>query len=128
MFVRIKLVHKKGGRMLPYAYLCESEWSGGKAKQKILAYLGRLDLGVWNRHDVVFDECKQCGVKENLVTDHVVPLFAGGFNTLDNVQVLCKKCNVLKHYEDKKKYEMHGMFHDLIELYKTKTKNAQEDG
>lgn len=37
--------------------------------------------------------CKQCGSTENLEIDHIVPLARGGSNELDNLQILCKKCN-----------------------------------
>jgi 5-methylcytosine-specific restriction endonuclease McrA len=38
-------------------------------------------------------ECKYCGSTENLEIDHIIPLAKGGTNELDNLQILCKKCN-----------------------------------
>ena len=36
--------------------------------------------------------CLCCGNPE-IVYDHVVPLSMGGTNTIDNIQLLCSKCN-----------------------------------
>jgi 5-methylcytosine-specific restriction endonuclease McrA len=37
--------------------------------------------------------CKYCGSTESLEVDHIIPLARGGSNELDNLQILCKKCN-----------------------------------
>ena len=37
--------------------------------------------------------CLACGTTSNLTIDHIVPLVKGGSNTIDNKQVLCKRCN-----------------------------------
>lgn len=39
--------------------------------------------------------CRRSGVK--LTADHVVPVTAGGPNTIDNIQPLCKPCNSKKY-------------------------------
>jgi len=44
---------------------------------------------VWNRDRGV---CVQCGSKENLKFDHIVPISKGGSNTHRNVQLLCEDC------------------------------------
>jgi 5-methylcytosine-specific restriction endonuclease McrA len=41
--------------------------------------------------------CLCCGGKLDLVADHVVPLFKGGGNSIDNIQPLCRVCNSQKH-------------------------------
>jgi len=41
-------------------------------------------------------QCKLCHTREHLVFDHVVPFFNGGTNTVDNLQVLCRICNMRK--------------------------------
>ena len=41
-------------------------------------------------------QCAHCGSREHLVFDHIVAYFNGGDNTVDNLQVLCRICNMLK--------------------------------
>lgn len=40
--------------------------------------------------------CKRCGTTERLTIDHVIPLARSGSNELDNLQLLCRKCNSAK--------------------------------
>ena len=40
--------------------------------------------------------CVKCGSKKNLEIDHVVPLARGGSNRLENLQLLCQRCNRMK--------------------------------
>jgi 5-methylcytosine-specific restriction endonuclease McrA len=37
--------------------------------------------------------CKKCNSIEDLQVDHIIPLAKGGSNDLDNLQILCRKCN-----------------------------------
>ena len=41
--------------------------------------------------------CRQCGYKgEYIEYDHVIPRSKGGQNTVENIQLLCRKCNLRK--------------------------------
>lgn len=50
---------------------------------------------VWKRDK---GQCVQCGSKENLHFDHIIPFSKGGSSiTAKNIQILCAKCNLSKH-------------------------------
>jgi 5-methylcytosine-specific restriction endonuclease McrA len=41
-------------------------------------------------------KCAKCATSTHIVFDHVIPLYKGGTNTTDNLQLLCRLCNMLK--------------------------------
>lgn len=56
-------------------------------------------------HDVrkvmAIGKCEYCGSTELLGIDHVIPLHAGGSNTLDNLVCCCRSCNASKGRADR---------------------------
>jgi len=40
--------------------------------------------------------CVECGATDYLEFDHIIPYSRGGANTVDNVQLLCRRCNLKK--------------------------------
>ena len=40
--------------------------------------------------------CQECGSKDNLHIDHIIPYSKGGWTKEDNLTVLCSKCNYKK--------------------------------
>jgi hypothetical protein len=48
---------------------------------------------VWQRDG---GKCRKCGSRRNLHFDHVIPRSWGGASTVENVQVLCRRCNLAK--------------------------------
>jgi 5-methylcytosine-specific restriction endonuclease McrA len=48
---------------------------------------------VWQRDH---GRCRNCGSAHDLHFDHVIPRSWGGAGTADNVQLLCRDCNLRK--------------------------------
>lgn len=50
-------------------------------------------LFVWQRDG---GKCRNCGTRSDLHFDHVIPRSWGGSSTAQNVQLLCRRCNLRK--------------------------------
>jgi hypothetical protein len=48
---------------------------------------------VWRRDQ---GGCVTCGSKENLQFDHIIPVALGGATSAQNLQLLCRQCNLAK--------------------------------
>lgn len=47
-------------------------------------------IEVWRRDE---GKCVDCGSKEKLEYDHIIPISKGGSNTARNIELRCEKCN-----------------------------------
>jgi len=89
---------KPDQRLDPEGY---AEWKATWAKTKPYSKreIGNaLRTQVFERDEYA---CKRCGSRKSLCADHIVPECKGGATTLDNLQTLCRPCNLKKgwYYE-----------------------------
>lgn len=52
-----------------------------------------VKLAVWQRDQ---GKCVQCGATTYLEFDHIIPHSKGGASTVNNIQLLCRRCNLQK--------------------------------
>lgn len=98
-----------------------AEWSGtnlvlndiddpdGDARERSLARNERMKLAksVATHTDLEWSDlvekcgrrCVRCGADGSLAKDHIVPVFMGGSDGIENVQPLCTSCNSSKRDE-----------------------------
>lgn len=48
---------------------------------------------IWSRDE---GKCVYCGSNENIHIDHIIPFSKGGATNVENLQLLCQKCNLQK--------------------------------
>lgn len=55
-------------------------------------------LEEWNELLAKFNyRCAKCGSTDRIEADHIVPIKRGGKDTIDNIQPLCRPCNISKN-------------------------------
>lgn len=95
-------------RVLAYAAQYAVQHKIERATQQRNRYAKQQSSGTHTAHDVrtllglqrfKCAACKTC-VKQKFHVDHVVPLFLGGSNGKENLQILCPTCNVRKNKKD----------------------------
>jgi len=76
----------------------------GKTMMKKHKYKARnpnatgFDIAAWNEKlKACGGKCIQCGTKEDITVDHIIPLSKGGSNHISNLQPLCRSCNSKKY-------------------------------
>jgi len=74
-------------------FVCNELIAYGKVKVRRSAIGEELREKILKKHNY---QCVECGSKENLVLDHIVPFSKNGLSVEENLQVLCKKCNLQK--------------------------------
>ncbi|NQV17994.1 MAG: tetratricopeptide repeat protein [Armatimonadetes bacterium] len=73
----------------PFELLITSTFNADdlRKREKLPSYIRRE---VWRRDG---GKCVNCGSRENLEYDHIIPFSKGGSNTVRNIELLCEKCN-----------------------------------
>ena len=66
----------------------------GKAKKKSKYIPASVRKVVYERDG---GECRECGSKEYLEYDHILPFSKGGSSSAGNIQLLCENCNRSKY-------------------------------
>lgn len=71
-----------------------------KLKERLRYIPLRVRFDVFKRDNFTCRKCnakgQRVGGKSLLSVDHVIPVFYGGSNKIDNLQTLCLKCNISK--------------------------------
>ena len=79
-----------------------SKWGGSDNQAKRSERLaearkkGKHTKEEWEEMKSFFSRCVKCGSNDDIVKDHIKPIYQGGSDGLDNLQPLCKKCNSSK--------------------------------
>ena len=67
-------------------------------RAKALGIAGDITFGEWYALKEMYGNvCLACGAMGDLEPDHVIPLARNGLNVIENIQPLCRSCNLLKH-------------------------------
>ena len=59
--------------------------------------------------------CNYCGSKDKLDLHHSIPLYAGGTNTMGNLEVVCRDCHRKLHIQARRIYPFIGEYSDRAE-------------
>ncbi len=73
----------------PYWVITIQKSQSGK-REAIPKHIKR---SVWTRDS---GQCVNCGSQTDLQYDHIIPVSKGGSSTIENLQILCKTCNLKK--------------------------------
>lgn len=66
------------------------------SKKRINSVSHRLRIKILERDNYTCKNCNKSGKDIKLHIDHIIPRSKGGTNETDNLQTLCKECNLLK--------------------------------
>ena len=71
--------------------------------------------------------CLKCGAKPALSPDHVIPLASGGTNTVENLQLLCERCNKAKRAKSHDYRNGKILTREIADALLTKDKRHKHD-
>jgi HNH endonuclease len=97
MILRIKALHFREDeslkRLREQVANFEAIEANSKATNSRRAIPDDVKLLVWSRDG---GACVKCGAKTDLHFDHIIPLSRGGGDHAQNIQLLCRTCNLTK--------------------------------
>lgn len=95
----------------------DSIMHGLSQRAKALGISGDITFGQWYALKAIYgDICLACGAAEDLEPDHVVPLARGGSNLIENIQPLCRRCNLSKHARSSADYRPGRIVKDFVDV------------
>lgn len=104
---RIRALHLGNSEGIHEAmYICRQQlksfirWENYNSTREVKRRRANKFTGNEEIRNAVFElhgsDCLKCGSSEKIQLDHIKPVFKGGKNEIDNLQPLCKSCNVSK--------------------------------
>jgi len=93
---------KARGKRVRGQSAAETKWgrsSGGNTRAERLTEARKKGTHTeeeWEQLKKHIGKCLMCGAKDDLVKDHIIPIYQGGSDSIDNLQPLCHKCNSSK--------------------------------
>lgn len=81
-------------RLRAYRYKHQlSTYKGGKSDFN--GFITKKKCPILRREQIEkIGECEDCKSKEDLTSDHIVPIRMGGSTRISNIRVLCRSCNM----------------------------------
>ena len=83
---KYKLKEEIRQELLDRGHLIGTEWKRPSIPRDIANAVYTRDNG----------RCVYCGSTENIHIDHIIPFSRGGASSIENLQLLCQKCNLEK--------------------------------
>ena len=88
-----KYIHKLDSISYIYEYLLSGEDESLAKKLSKRAFSNADKRIAYERQDGICPKCGEHHTFEEMDGDHIIPWWRGGKTTLDNLQMLCNKCN-----------------------------------
>lgn len=76
-----------------YGELALKQYSSRRKEASFAISRTAMRVAVFTRDEW---KCKKCGERDHLSLDHVISVFDGGGDEIENLQALCRKCNSRK--------------------------------